>query len=1039
MLMAPLDQNKFFENAASKNGFSNCLNSRAVCGGMCLVFLGMRHIAFGRLLLLGIGAGLPAFADPAPISNAPPFLIRSWQTEQGLPHNSVGAITQTHDGYFWVGTDAGLARFDGVRCRVFGLQDGLGVPQIAALLEDRHGVLWVGTAGGGLSRYDHGKFQTFTVKDGLAGDSISALLEGFNDDLWVGTFTGVSRWRNGQFEPASDGLDSTFVFELAKDRQGNVWAATLHNGLMRFRDGKFAVVNGPEGVTNIDPRCLLVDNKDRLWVGSRDKFILSCEDGKWTSYGANEGLPEVVFNRLAQTRDGVVWAGSLDEGLYYCQSNRFKALRKQEGLPDDAILALFTDGEGFLWAGTESGGLSRIGPKRISVYHPMEGPSECRLRSLVQTTNGALWVGTYGQGLFRWQGDHFEQLLQGKLGGHMLLEAVLAARDGSLWWGAGPAMIQWRDGRVLSSLSDTPWTRNDRIWSLCEDRGGGLWVGTYNGKVGLLRQKKFTPLQGVSAKPVTALVQEPDGTLWIGTLGGGLIRRQDEKLAFFTVTNGLRSNLVRALLLDSQGSLWIGTDGGGLSRRTRGQWANFTTRHGLLDDTILQILEDDDGSLWLGCNRGLCRVSTAALNEVAEARSAELHPLVFGSSEGMPSEECVGNFAAALKTSDGRLCFSTAKGIVVIDPRSVTNNSPSPAVLLEDILVDNQLNPMLGKIAPGRHSLEFHYTGLSFEAPEKIRFRYRLEGLDTDWVNAGEGRVARYPYVPPGPYRFAVTACDSAGQWSRSAAEVAFFVQPQYWQTNWFRVAAGLLLLGGIGGGIRRVERRRYKARLRRLEQEQAMERERARIARDLHDELGSSLSYISMLSDLGQSRDNSVDQFRKRVEKISNFSIRTARALDEIVWAVNPRNDSLRSLLLYLTQYARELFEDTGMSCRFQIPDDLPQVSLLPDMRHDVFLTVKEALNNALKHSRATEIFLRAEIVGQQMELLVQDNGAGFDLAAVQSRSVRNGLTNMRQRVEGLGGQFQVETTPGQGATIRLKVHWQAGPAVQSRNGGTV
>jgi signal transduction histidine kinase len=253
-------------------------------------------------------------------------------------------------------------------------------------------------------------------------------------------------------------------------------------------------------------------------------------------------------------------------------------------------------------------------------------------------------------------------------------------------------------------------------------------------------------------------------------------------------------------------------------------------------------------------------------------------------------------------------------------------------------------------------------------------------------------------------------------------------VDPHFWEAIWLKVPVAFLLLGGVNGAMPGVERRRGQTRPKRLEQKQAIERERARIARDLHDELGSSLSSISMLSDLSQARDNSVAHFRKRVEKISKLSIRAARALDEIVWAVNPRHDSLRGLLLYLTYYARELLEDTGICCRFQIPEDLPEAPLPPDLRHDVFLTVKEALHNILKYSRATEIVLRAAILGQQVELLVQDNGAGFDLASVQARDLRNGLDNMRQRIEGLGGQFFVETKPGQGAAIRLTFNWRAG-----------
>ena len=271
-----------------------------------------------------------------------------------------------------------------------------------------------------------------------------------------------------------------------------------------------------------------------------------------------------------------------------------------------------------------------------------------------------------------------------------------------------------------------------------------------------------------------------------------------------------------------------------------------------------------------------------------------------------------------MKAQDGRLLFATARGIVILDPRQQTGDAAEPTVLMEDVLVDGRVEDelwqdadktgWLGKpdIPAGKHGFQFHYTGLNFSAPEKIRFRYRLEGLDADWLEAGAEHIARYPYVPPGHYRFQVTACANDGRWNPAGAEVAFTVLPHFWQETWFTVLLGVLLLGLTAGGIRYVERRRYRARLKRLQMERQTERERARIARDLHDELGSSLTRISMLSDLAQSRDNSNEQLKARVEKISKFAIRTARSLDEIVWAVNPRNDSLRSLLEYVTQFAR-------------------------------------------------------------------------------------------------------------------------------------
>lgn len=976
-------------------------------------------------------------------SNTAPFLIRSYQHDQGLPNNTVNAITQSHDGYLWLGTDEGLARFDGLHYRVFGLQDGLKNLQISALLEDSRHVLWIGTAGGGVGRMVAGRIKTYTVQDGLAGDSISSLLEATNGEVWIGTHTGLSRWRNDAFEPPTTNLEPMLVFGLAQDRRGDIWAATLHNGLLRFHGGSFSVADGETGIITNNPRCVFVDSQDRVWAGLREKKTLCCLDhGTWLQYGTNEGFPESDTYQLAETSDGIVWAGSWNNGLYYFSGGRFNGLHTKDGLSDDAILSLCTGRERFLWAGTQSGGLNRIGPRKLSVYHVMEGASEGQLRSLAETTNGELWAGTYGQGVYQWQGAQFEPLAGTQYRAHLLVEVMLGARDGSLWWGAGPSLYQRSGGKLVALFTDKPWLRGDRVWSLCEAGAGGLWVGTYNGKLGLLQGRIFTPQPGFSGKPITALAEEPGGALWVGSLGGGLVRLHDGKTTLFTAAkDGLPSDLVRTLRLEADGTLWIGTDGGGLGRWSQGRLTSFTTQQGLLDNTILQILEDDDGCLWLGCNQGICRVSQRVLNDVASGKSASLHALVFGTPDGMASEQCVGNSGAALKTRSGQLCFATAKGVAVIDPRHLAHLNALPAALLETVYVDqtpfadplwqavSDQPPTAIRIPPGRHNFEFHYTGINFDSPERIRFRYQLEGLDSGWFEAGDIRVAHYNRIPPGAWRFRVEACDASGEWNEPGAVMSFVVLAHFWQTLGFELATVGALVGLLAAGIRLVERRHYRARLKRLEQEQAMARERARIAHDLHDELGSSLTYISMsITDLGQSPENRPEALKSRAEKLSGFAVRTARALDEIVWAVNPRNDTLRSLMEYLTELARELFENTPVRCRFQIANDLPSLPLPPEWRHNLFLTAKEALNNVLKHARATELVLSARTFDQRIEIALRDDGVGFDPAAMPPPGEHNGLDNMRRRIASIGGTLVLETSPGCGTAIRLTVDYPKG-----------
>ena len=414
----------------------------------------------------------------------------------------------------------------------------------------------------------------------------------------------------------------------------------------------------------------------------------------------------------------------------------------------------------------------------------------------------------------------------------------------------------------------------------------------------------------------------------------------------------------------------------------------------------------------------------------------------------MLSEECAsGFFPAGLKTAAGMLWIPTRKGIVVIDPRHVVS-SPPPAVVLEQVLVDGLpdlsfLNqPDLGskaapesantpmesiRLTPGRHTLEFRFTGLSFDAPERVRFRYRLEGLDPHWVEAGTRRVAFYSFLPPGNYRFQVTACNGDGVWNQSGANLGLEVVPHFWQTRWF-IWGGILGLGIVGtGGVWLVEKRRIRQRLRRLEQERALERERTRIAQDLHDIMGAKLCRISFLSEHARRSDNVPSELREEILSMSDDSREVLRSLDEIVWAVNPQKDTLDHLISYIAQYAEEYFRNTGIECLLSVPLKLPVQPLSSQSRHHLFLAVHESLTNVLKHSQATQITINMACINNDFEINISDNGIGFDPVAIESNSrssaagFRNGLGNMRQRISELGGCFEIESKLGKGTTIRF------------------
>ena len=601
----------------------------------------------------------------------------------------------------------------------------------------------------------------------------------------------------------------------------------------------------------------------------------------------------------------------------------------------------------------------------------------------------------------------------------------------------------WKDGKLSASYTNETWVRSATVTALCDDRRGGFWAGTSEGRLVHFDNGKFAewPYRA-SRGPITGLAQEANGNLWVGSMAGGLKRLRLGSDSILSVTN-LPSQAVRTLYSDGEDSVWIGTAGAGLCHWLKGSVSTFTSRQGLGADTIVQIVEDDYGYLWLGCSRGILRVRKAALNELASGKTGFLHPRAFGVNDGMPVEECSSGFCpAGLKTRSGMICFSTVKGLVLVDPHRQETNAPPPNVLIEEVLVNGQiLTPHTapeGKlhdrgatktkdsrrvraitIPPGGRELELQYTGISFGSPEKLRFRYQMQGLDRDWVEAGERRTAYYHHLAPGRHVFDVLACSADGVWSQQASSLDITVRPYFWETTWFRIPVAVGVLGLLAGGARLIERRRYKRRLAALETRNAVERERLRISQDMHDDIGSILTQVSQLSDLGQSEDGAQPPARGLFERIGAQARAAVQALDEIVWATNPKNDNLPRFAEYVCRFADEFFEDTGVRCWQEVPTDLPNVPLGAELRHNVFLAVKEAFSNVLKHSRAKEVWLRLALVDSQASLEIEDNGRGFN--PQQTAPGGNGLENMKTRLAECGGQAEIISQAGQGAKLRF------------------
>lgn len=982
--------------------------------------------------------------------------FQSWQKEQGLPQSPVRALAQTHDGYIWIGSDDGLARFDGLRFVTFGIQEGIKCGPVSALLADNRDALWIGSTDNGLSCWQNNQLATFTVRDGLPANSITALAEDADGRIWIGTDAGLILRQNGKLCPlaAAEKFKKQIITTLFKDRQGMMWIGVEGAGVFQFVKNSFVPLSedAPDHLLK-DPHCLLIDQDGRVWIGAGEDFVL-CHDGDhWHRYRIPHNQVKSHISTLAEELNGTIWAGSIGGGLLQFKEGRPIAVTTGAGLTGNLIESLVSDREGRLWVGTDIG-LNRLRRKSLFALSQSEGLGFGAVQGLAEVTPGVIWAGKPNDGVYRWDGKSFNRLSAADLSTHgSQITALLVTRDGFCWVATTNSLLLYKDPIAADDEVSTIESAPKNIISLAEDRAGTLWAGTREGKIWLLRENEWLqPTNFPQSSAITAIVPGLDGPMWIGTDGDGLYKFSNGNFHHISTNEGLSSSAIHALYVDSQDTLWIGTGDQGLSRLLDNHVTQFTSREGLPDSSILQILEDDMNRLWLGTSRGIACLNKSELNKLASGQIQAVYPKFFGRADGMLSEECSSGFCpAGLKTKSGLLWFSTLKGVVVVDPHTQPTATLAPNIVLEEVLVDGMPEPIIHvsnpvaqedgqlknavmepaklRIPSGRHRVEFHYTGLSFDAPELIHFRYRLEGLDTDWVDAGTRRTAFYSYLPPGNYRFRVAACNNDGVWNENESGLALIVLRHFWQTWWFIALAGSGLMVSVGGAVRIVVKRKLQQRLKHLEQERALERERTRIAQDLHDEMGAKLCRISFLSEHARRGELPAQELKDQIASISSASREVLHSLDEIVWAVNPQNDTLEHVASYIGQYAEDYFQMTGIQCELDIPTQLPSYPFSSQVRHHLFLATHEALTNILKHSGATKAKISMELTKSVFKINISDDGKGFNSRIFEAKPESpiilsgDGLMNMRQRLADIGGQSLIESAPGQGTHIKFVI----------------
>ena len=984
----------------------------------------LKDFAFLVLLLWAFLGALPqaSGAEPAPpiASGTGDYLIQNWQSDEGLPRNTINCLAQDHQGYLWLGTPQGLARFDGVR---FVALEGETSPVMARgsvqkIVADNSGRLWIATRRSGLFCYADGHISSIASSNLPARVAVDSVAQDRAGRIWVTRGDGtVGCLQDGQFTPTAQLgriARGQMLFNLTADTDGNLWFAR--------QDTYGQLVNGQptNWTTHADSVITLASSREGgLWVSTGyDLRRLHPGKAPAESIVTTFSAGPYGLSALYEDREGTLWIGMANQGLFFLTNG---SLQKVSGV-EHTVDAIWEDREGDLWAGTDGAGLFKIRPRVFRVTGKREGfPVE----AVVSVSDD--WVAPRGPGLARLlPGGDVEMIGRFKNYG---VSAVVEDGAGGVWAGT-------MAGRLIhQSTNGEPYTvklwqsaSGPQVRALYRDGVGRLWVGGFPSGLFRLRaadDKYCEDLSwhGFTNVPVMAITGDAAGNIWIGTSAGDLFQFAGNVFRKFDATAGLNGFPIVALLPTEDGLLWVGTLGGGMGCFQDGRVQFLGERAGLNDSVVTQLIQDPAGWMWVGTSRGICRVLTAELVAVLEGRKPKASAVQFGPSDGLINVECVAEHQPSvwLKAS-GPIRFATSKGVVSFDPAAIPVNSRPPPLVLEGVLVDGRPVPTeSGQRLPHDFSkIEFRYTATSFMAPEKVRFERHLSGFDEDWIEDGTMRRAVYPRLPPGQYLFQFTACNNDGVWNYQPYQYAFDVVPAFWQTAWFRAGVILGFAGLIGGTVLIAARVRMRGKLSRLEQANALERQRTRISRDLHDDLGARLTQMALLTDLAAADPVTPTGVQSQIKDVSALARTAVQSLDETVWMLNPRKDTLAHVIEYVAHYAELFFQSTPIHCRQQICRQPPEWVMPGNLRRDILMLAKEAFTNVLKHSRAHEVRLRIVVRRQLMRITIQDDGRGFD---VSTPTARHGLENMRRRGEGAGIEVSVCSQIGKGTRVALTI----------------
>ena len=942
-----------------------------------------------------------------------------WTQEHGLPQDTIRAITQTKDGYLWLGTDEGLAQFDGYDFVVFNKENGaLPNNSVTTLWAARDGSLWIGTPGG-LTHCRDRQFTTYTKKDGIADTFVNSITEDRAGALWIADGVYLSRFENGKFTNFStpEGLPIESMRAVYLGRDGMLYAAGF-TGVARREGNKFVSLIGPADMSGDIVSAVTQDQHGNLWLAGSFGLLMRTPTGKLRRFETKDGLPDNFVRAIWEDHDGNLWAGT-NGGLARLDNGRFVSNPLANSEERDWVRCIYEDALGNLWLGMNSG-LNRLRDDMFAIYGESEGLPSDEPTTVYQDHRGRVWIGFHDRGLVQLDGEK-RRVYTTRDG--LPSNEIFSIREDH----RGDLLIATREGpsRMHDGHFDNPVVKDSMhrrlVFDFLEDRTGKQWLALPAGVSELegSHVRNVIPGGPLLNDSMVVLCEAHDGSLWAGSYGQGLWRLKDGQPKHFTAEDGLASDQIRALKEDEDGTIWIGTFGGGLNGFRNGRFFHLATKEGLLSDNVSHVEDDGHGSLWLSTTRGICRVRKKDLNDFAAGKIRTIDAVNYGVADGLRSAQCAPGYPTSrggIQSADGRLWFPTSRGLAVLDPKEKPASLSAPTVHLLEVRVDGHSMPLVvpADLPPGDGRAEFRYTGVYLSAPELVRYSYRLYGLDRDWVGEVARRVTNYNSLKHGRYRFVVRASIQGGP--ASEASFAFELRPHFYETGWFRYLCIALAAAGIWG--------LFRLRVRQIRERFALVLdERARLAREIHDTLAQGFVGISsQLDAVALTINRNLDAARQHLElarKMARHSLTEARRS-----VMDLRASALegQDLPAALSEAARQWTAGTPVEVHVDVAGEGRKVP--EEMEQNLLRIAQEAVANTVKHAHANEVRIRLEMVNGRLKLSVADDGRGFEQTNAFSEAGGHfGLLGMRERAKRLGGELQLRSEPGQGTRVEVTV----------------